>query len=584
MLSGKRLGQTGQKMTAGKRTLNKRALVISVIVSVLFSVLCCIGYAADKTGELMVKQPLWWLCMVMIAVLTSALLYLFFDGAKGETQRESGKKEDTEQTVQVLPAQGRTVRTIIITALVLLICWLPVFLAEYPGFFVYDATDEYIEVATRTFTTHHPLLHVLLLGGSVCAGNKLTGSYNTGIAMYTVFQMIVVSGIFGWITVTDCSGCRTVRARRLAFAAHLIWYGFFPTVVMFVLCSAKDTLFSAFMLISVRMVYGLAAGLRTERSEKTKAEALVLGVSLLLMMLMRHNGVYAVAVLMIVAFIYTAAALKNAEKTRLRRGLVTTVLFFAVVIGAYKLADCGLTVLTGADTAENQEILTVPIQQIARCYKAYQSEMTAEEKEALLTYIPEEALDRYTPDLSDPVKVDFNNSAYAADKGGFINIWLKLMCEHPLSYLNAWIDTSYGFYYPWTVVNVYEGHTVYTFTYDDSSYFGYEVEQPGVRESFIPVIDRFYRWLSLDGDIQRIPVIHLFFSMGALFWVYALAMALFIYRKNYAAFTALSLPAGVWLTLLLGPTFLPRYTVFLWFMLPLCLKLAFDTYRGRYSE
>ena len=41
---------------------------------------------------------------------------------------------------------------------------IPVILAEFPGFFVYDAQDELNEVLTRSFTTHHPLLHVLLLG------------------------------------------------------------------------------------------------------------------------------------------------------------------------------------------------------------------------------------------------------------------------------------------------------------------------------------------------------------------------------------------------------------------------------------
>lgn len=40
------------------------------------------------------------------------------------------------------------------------------------------------------------------------------------------------------------------------------------------------------------------------------------------------------------------------------------------------------------------------------------------------------------------------------------------------------------------------GNTVFTFTYKDNSYFGYEVEQPGVRESKIPWLDEVYRKLS----------------------------------------------------------------------------------------
>lgn len=49
-------------------------------------------------------------------------------------------------------------------AIILFLCWLPVFLAVYPGFFAYDATDELQEVLTGQYVTRHPLLHVLMLG------------------------------------------------------------------------------------------------------------------------------------------------------------------------------------------------------------------------------------------------------------------------------------------------------------------------------------------------------------------------------------------------------------------------------------
>ena len=63
----------------------------------------------------------------------------------------------------------------------MIILGIPVFMAEFPGFFVYDAQDELNEVLTRSFTTHHPLLHVLLMGGIVALFHKLSGSWNAGI-------------------------------------------------------------------------------------------------------------------------------------------------------------------------------------------------------------------------------------------------------------------------------------------------------------------------------------------------------------------------------------------------------------------
>ena len=76
---------------------------------------------------------------------------------------------------------------------------IPVLLAEFPGFFVYDAQDELNEVLTRTFTTHHPLLHVLLLGGIIALLHKITGSWNVGIFVYILIQMLVITAIFAYV-------------------------------------------------------------------------------------------------------------------------------------------------------------------------------------------------------------------------------------------------------------------------------------------------------------------------------------------------------------------------------------------------
>ena len=56
-------------------------------------------------------------------------------------------------------------------------------------------------------------------------------------------------------------------------------------------------------------------------------------------------------------------------------------------------------------------MLTVPIMQLARTY-AYEPDAFAEEdQEVLFRYLPEDALQRYTPKVSDGVKISFSNAA-----------------------------------------------------------------------------------------------------------------------------------------------------------------------------
>ena len=566
-------------MISAVKKKDKRALAIAIVFSLLFSLGMHFGYAVDKTEGLMVSSPLWWLSMVASWIAITVIVYFLLLLLGGDFKKEKAQETPT----LVKPVLFKDKKAFVFAWIIILLFWLPVFLAEYPGFFVYDATDEYVEVATRTFSTHHPLLHVLMLGGSVCAGNKLTGDYNTGIAMYILFQMLMVSGIFGRVI---SQIYRESKRLITGYVLPLIWYGLFPVVVMFALCSVKDTLFAAFMLASVVLTVNifkeLINGEAENRISAVRKDIIILGISLIGMLLMRRNGVYGFLVYGVVCVVFGATLQKKSQikaKTK-PAGAGMILCFMLCVFAGYFLTDTALKLATSASDEENQEILTVPIQQLARTWRVYGDELSEEDISLLYEVLPEEALRRYTPVLSDPVKVDFNNSAYEANKSAYISLWWRLLKEHPLSYINAWLNTSYGYYYPPVIVNAYAGHSVYTFTYTESSYFGYEVEYPGSRKSLIPQIDGFYRWLSLDDDIQRIPVISWLFSMGALFWTYLFCGALLLYKRAYIYLTALSLPGAVWLTLLLGPTFLPRYTVFLWFLLPWVLHGVFSKKNG----
>ncbi len=534
---------------------NKRAAVISVIYAVAFAIAMFMGACAARYGSLTADDPVLWVTGIISFAIALIVVYALLAHASGTAA------DDT-----YLPGETYISRAGLIRDwLIIFACWMPVFLAEYPGFFVYDAVDEYTAVATRHFTTHHPLVHTLLLGGSVRAGEVFFGDANTGIAAFILVQMIALSFVFAWVI--SQIGRRGYRV----FAT--VWYGLFPTVVMFALCSVKDTLCAAAVLLSVVLTVRVLS-----KSQRRTANPACLAVSLLVMMLMRHNAVYAYIIFACAAGSYLAAVTSGSI---LRR--ITPAVCMAGLLLVYLIISSALAFAFDADASEHQEMLTVPIQQLARTWSVYSDEMSPEELETLYEILPETTLTHYTPELSDPVKIGFDNAAYEQDPGRYRRLWFDLFKKHPLSYINAWLDTSYGYYYPYATVNVYEGHQTFTYTYTESSYFGYEVEYPGVRHSLIPVIDRFYRWLSLDDDIQRIPVIARFFSMGAMFWVYAFGTALNIYRRDHIRLIAYLLPMSIWATLLLGPTFLPRYTVFWWFILPY-LIYGFTTHHGEAAE
>lgn len=534
---------------------DKRGWLIAGVFSFLFTMAMLFGVRLDSVGSVNFKDWKLWLSLPVLTCLFAILIRKFWNFLGGMEERK--KRYAAHIKIPDTPAKAAQYGSVL-TFFFLLLCWLPVFLAVYPGFFVYDAQDEWLQVAARTFTTHHPLVHVLMLGGIICAVHKFTDSYNLGIACYMIIQMVIVSGVFTYLL----SYMRKRKVSRILRTISLLYFAFFPVIVMFTLCSAKDTLFTVSLLMLLLSLLDMGSNADLFFASKKMMIGFVL--SALFMLLFRKNGIYAFAVMAPILLVYHKKYLKK-------------VLFMlATVFLSYFLINIGLAAALHAEGGENQEILTVPIQQLARTYKFNREVFDSEDIIALHEILPEEALVLYNPKLSDPVKVRFQNDAYAADKHKYLGLWIRIGLKKPLSYINAWLVNSYGFWYPDTVIDVYSGNTVFTFTYEDSSYFGYEVEEPGFRDSKIPWLDEAYRKLALEITQEKIPIYSMLYSPGGIFWCIAYVFAYVLYRKKYYLVIPYLMVLLVWMTVLLGPTYLPRYVLIFWFGMPLFAAMLWE--------
>lgn len=550
------------------RLHDKRGVVCSVVYSAALSFALTVGKQLHTVENFAVADLLLW---IRILVLT-----LFFFGPVLYVLQEISQKFSPKE--ESIPVSFAGKKDFLFTWLVIFLCWIPVFLALYPGAFVYDAQDEYVQVATREFTTHHPLLHVLLLGGSVCFGNKFMGSYNAGIALYTLFQMAVLSAVFAYTIIF----LRNFFSEKICVCIAL-FYGLFPLFPMYAVCSAKDPLFSASFLLMLVHMAKILKKMHMQR-ENGQKKTVAFGDHLdemgfvfsgVCMMLFRNNGMMAYAALWILVCI--AAFFLRKNKGFWMRFAALMLLSLMLFLGVSKT----LSFATDAKKGGSQEILTVPIQQLTRTYKYSPEVFSENDREILLSYIPEDILAVYDADLSDLVKIHFDNAKFAEDPTEFLGLWLRIFVKKPVTYLNAWFMTSYGFWYPDTVINVYGGLGQFTFQYEDSSYFGFETEPPGERDSKFPWLEEQYRKMSLELYQQNVPGISMLFSPGFMFWVFMGCACITFYRREYDWLLPMTAVFLLWATFLLGPTFLVRYVLILWFALPLMLVPVFvpDTKR-----
>lgn len=510
------------------------------MLSFMFLLCMAWGRMLDGKGELDFNDIGFCAAPLIAAPYAAMVLYKIYTDMETLIRRRREKKDFDTALITKKEFAGYFV--------FLMACWGIVLLGVFPGFFVYDAGDELLEVVTRQFTTHHPLLHVLYVGGVVQAGYKIFGNYNAGIFLFSLLQMMLFAGG----TAYTAARMRIFGFGRWFCRIFIAFMGLFPVIPMCVLCSAKDSIFALVLLLWVLEAY-----------ENFRVPGKRMGGKWILwsvlLCLLRHNALY--------ALLAAGGALALFSKERRRSVLISLL----VSVIAAKLVSFGLAGAFHAQASEHQELLTVPIQQLARTWQLQPETFSEDEKQKLYDYLPREYLDRYRDKLSDGVKTGFVNEAYEQDPAGFWRIWVAGLTRAPAAYLNAWLLTSYGYWYPDTVIDVYAGNMVYTYTYGDNAYFGYETEQPGARVSFIPPIDNFYRKLSLEIYKEKLPVISLLFSPGFMLWLLLFALGYLIKTRGFRGILPYMILVFMVATLLLGPTFLPRYVFFLWFCMPFIL-------------
>ena len=537
------------------------------IFSTLLSLALHIGAEYEFYDGVDFAKPSLYLNTICLAIAMAPFVAYLWRKLKGLDvieREEPGMDKPSDKTSRQKAFRSSTPFNFFYIWAIIFLFWMPVFFALYPGAFVYDATEEYVEVISRQFTMHHPLLHVLALGGIVHLFEYIGAGANLGIAVYVLLQMLVMSAALSFVV-------RSLQmwgvTKRYAFIT-VLFFSIFPLFPLYAVCTAKDGLFTVFLLVSIVSMGNIIRSTDAEQapaSTTSMSDMVIFLVSSTLMMMLRNNGLYAytaTALIIVIVFIVDRRHRSASSNHITARLLILMALSIVLSLGGTRI----LKLATGATDGEHQEMLTVPIQQLARTYTYSPEAFTPDEEALLKAFIPEDYLTTYSPRISDVLKSGFDNQYYESHRALFYKLWLTIGTRRPLTYLNAHLGTAYGYIYPDALNNVYKGNTMNTFTYTDSSYFGFETEPPGTRESMLPALEILIEKFSLNLFQQKCPVLSMLFAPGFVFWVFLFVLVGYVDRKNLPM---MLLVLMTFATVLFGPTTLVRYVLILWYITPL---------------
>lgn len=491
----------------------KRKKILSIIYSLIITIFIIIGTSFILTGNFksITKYPILFLISsgLLYKIINEITIYLY---DKLDEKREKNldiKKNKFNTLLKEKP--------FIFSLIFILLCWLIYLIAFYPGilspdpsyqilqYFGIDNKYSYYSILidkSVILTNHHPVIHTLLLGSCIKIGIKLFNSFNIGLFIYTLIQTFILAATLSY----TIKFMKEINVNEKYRKLCLFIYALVPVFPLYALSPVKDVIFGCLIILYVISLYKF---IKNNCSMKVKDIVREI-ILIILIMLFRNNGFH--VVLLSFPFLFLTSK-KNLKKY---------LLIFLVVISFYFSYNKVILPHFKITNGSIREMLSVPFQQTARYVKKHKNEVTKSEKKAIDKILDYDTINkRYNPKLADPVKNKFNRYYTNNDLKNYFKVWILELKKHPITYIEATINNTYGYFYP-VETNWY----VYIIPKKIVNDFGFNY-------SFNSLYILRYVLSAIALVFPYIPFIGLFVNIGFNTWILLFMLSYLLYKKNY---------------------------------------------------
>ena len=425
----------------------------------------------------------------------------------------------------------------------------------YPGNGTQDSVNQLIQVLTGHYMNNHPICHTMLIRLFFMTGNLLFHDVNAGFAFYSLFSILFVSGAVAYAVST----LYRLEVRKEILVAVLLPFLLLPEHIAYSFTMWKDIPFSASVLYFIVSVFRFINQLYF--SKKFNLTMVIL--SSIGICMFRGNGLIVFFIMLL--FFYTLFRKKYRE----------LLISFSCVMLLALFVTFPVCKMLGYQQSDSVELLSVPIQQIARTVSE-NDDISQSQIELVSKVVNVDSMkQKYDPTTSDPLKSLIRkegNKDYLNDHfGRYVLLYIQMGLTHPNSYIAAWTDETQGY---WNVRTQYNRYA--------SGILGEEI---GLRRTVV------------SGKMQKLVFLYFslyyyldilkpFYNIGLYTW--GILLVLFIaYRRKDKLTMFLTIPCiSVIFTLLIGTPVAneSRYAYSLLCCLPFLAVIVFRRKNGAAGE
>lgn len=444
--------------------------------------------------------------------------------------------------------------------LLILLSWIPILLAFYPGIFSYDASFQLNQYYSNDLNSSQPIIHTLFISIPINIGYYLFGSYNTGLLIHSIIQMLILSGSFAYSLKFLCER----KAPNLLIIISLIIFMFLPIHSIFSITTTKDVVFSALYLLIVISFTDIS--LNPTNFFNSNKKIIILILLLVFMIIFRNAGIF--ILILCIPFILRI----------LKKYYQKIILIIILSIDIFYIYNLFTTSMYNAYSGPIRESFNIPIQQLSRTYNL-SSNLTNQEKRMIENIFDSSELKNYESHKSDRIKNTFKEDIYQNNKLEYLKLWINVGLKHPLIYIDAFLSTTYGYFYIGDVLPDNQTYrTLIEIRCRD------DLKNTDIHfESKIPSLYNFYYDLIENGNYNKIPLVSLLFNIAFYIIIFIISFFYIWYNKKYNLLIPLIPLLILLLVSLCGPVSLLRYIYPIIICIPIILYLCYRANVGDYE-
>ena len=490
----------------------KRKNIITFILAFIITCFMAIGtsFFTTKSFKLFVNHPIiLTFLFILFLMLSWGIIKMFFERLDEKKENMEIKKIKFNLYFDNHP--------FLFSIMFMILCWLIYIIAFYPAilspdpsfqilqYFGIDNKYSYYSILIDKnviLTNHHPVIHTIILGSCVKIGLKLFSSTNIGLFIYSTIQTIILSFTLSY-TIKFMKDINTnLKFRKIC----LFIYAFSPVFPLYAMSPVKDVIFGCLIIIYIITIYKFV-NIKNDISYKDILKEIIL---LILITLFRNNGFH--IILLSFPFLFLLG----------RKNIFKYLIIFLSVISFYFSYNKIILPYFKITQSSVREMLSIPFQQTARYVKEHKKEVTKEEKKVIDKILNYDTIaQRYNPKLADPVKNKFNRYYTNQDLKDYFKVWLNQFKKHPITYLEATIENTYGYFYP-----IETKWYVHTRSKRRINNYGFDYHFNKLNSLRI-----FLRKLSIV--FQYLPFIGLIVNIGFNTWIILFMFFYLFYKKEY---------------------------------------------------